>query len=486
MEKERMIKMKRIGSRAFAAAMAVVLLLTAAFAGTQAQAALPPLDGAVVVTCGPVGRDVPNRLAAALPSDWISGVISGYSRTFTGRDGAFEYRIDVLQLAGEAVGKTDEVVTAVSQVPGVVSVDTDDLSAILQRVPYTVTCWYDASRPVERADFGDAQNLAETIVTFDALPEKPASSDDAIISRQYAVVILRDRTADGAAAFTQALQRANREIRFHKSIPRQSGYGWGYNLWYEENGMLCQKQLFESAYAKTVYDQALETAYRNYEKTSCAAMLGGTYLMWALDQLQAELIADRYADGTVYATLILRDVKTPEDCRNALREAGLEDGNIVHVRGQDNAELDELCPAALVKFRRGDEEKILNLMRSPLLAWAAVPLPERPHDEPFAIACVEGQGVFGKVTGLSSEGGFSIYEYNRHVTARDARYILRMSAKLEAPNQAYKLTMISADVDMDGEITARDARLALRISAKLAPEIDFHTNYAYEFSDDFA
>lgn len=52
------------------------------------------------------------------------------------------------------------------------------------------------------------------------------------------------------------------------------------------------------------------------------------------------------------------------------------------------------------------------------------------------------------------------------VTAADARYILRMSAKLESPVVSAEVKE-AADVSGDGKLTAEDARLALRIAARL-------------------
>ena len=50
------------------------------------------------------------------------------------------------------------------------------------------------------------------------------------------------------------------------------------------------------------------------------------------------------------------------------------------------------------------------------------------------------------------------------VTAKDARFVLRLSARLETASDAQKA---SADADEDGKITAKDARIILRVSAKL-------------------
>ena len=54
---------------------------------------------------------------------------------------------------------------------------------------------------------------------------------------------------------------------------------------------------------------------------------------------------------------------------------------------------------------------------------------------------------------------------SRYVTARDARLILRISARLEPIED--DAMFARCDVDKDGRITARDARMVLRFSAKL-------------------
>ena len=51
-----------------------------------------------------------------------------------------------------------------------------------------------------------------------------------------------------------------------------------------------------------------------------------------------------------------------------------------------------------------------------------------------------------------------------NVTARDARFVLRLSARLETATAAQKA---AADVDGDGKVTAKDARIILRVSARL-------------------
>ena len=52
------------------------------------------------------------------------------------------------------------------------------------------------------------------------------------------------------------------------------------------------------------------------------------------------------------------------------------------------------------------------------------------------------------------------------ITAADARIILRISAKLEKPEN-YNVSFEVFDITKDGNINAADARKALRISAKL-------------------
>ena len=54
---------------------------------------------------------------------------------------------------------------------------------------------------------------------------------------------------------------------------------------------------------------------------------------------------------------------------------------------------------------------------------------------------------------------------NRYISAADARYILRVAARLETIED--DLTFRRCDVDKSGNITAKDARLVLRASAKL-------------------
>ena len=50
------------------------------------------------------------------------------------------------------------------------------------------------------------------------------------------------------------------------------------------------------------------------------------------------------------------------------------------------------------------------------------------------------------------------------VTAADARTILRISAKLDTPDE---ITSAAADINSDGKISSSEARDALRFSAKL-------------------
>ena len=54
---------------------------------------------------------------------------------------------------------------------------------------------------------------------------------------------------------------------------------------------------------------------------------------------------------------------------------------------------------------------------------------------------------------------------NRYLSAHDARTILRIAAQLEKPTD--EIMAKRCDVDCDGKITAKDARLVLRASAKL-------------------
>lgn len=57
-------------------------------------------------------------------------------------------------------------------------------------------------------------------------------------------------------------------------------------------------------------------------------------------------------------------------------------------------------------------------------------------------------------------------DFDGKVTASDARYVLRVSAKLEKPVLDNEV-MEAVDITADGKITAEDARLILRIAAKL-------------------
>lgn len=59
---------------------------------------------------------------------------------------------------------------------------------------------------------------------------------------------------------------------------------------------------------------------------------------------------------------------------------------------------------------------------------------------------------------------------NRVISAADARYVLRVAAKLETIND--ELTFKRCDVNKDGKITAADARLILRAAAKLITSFD--------------
>lgn len=59
---------------------------------------------------------------------------------------------------------------------------------------------------------------------------------------------------------------------------------------------------------------------------------------------------------------------------------------------------------------------------------------------------------------------------NRYISAADARYVLRVAAKLETITD--ELTFKRCDVNKDGKITAADARLILRASAKLLTSFD--------------
>ena len=59
------------------------------------------------------------------------------------------------------------------------------------------------------------------------------------------------------------------------------------------------------------------------------------------------------------------------------------------------------------------------------------------------------------------------------VLAKEARIILRMSARLEPAPEAGSVDFYLADVDGDGRILAKDARAALRMSARLDPMAEF-------------
>ena len=60
------------------------------------------------------------------------------------------------------------------------------------------------------------------------------------------------------------------------------------------------------------------------------------------------------------------------------------------------------------------------------------------------------------------------------VTASDARWTLRYSAKLEVCDNV--LTKVASDINSDGKVTASDARLILRLSAKLESADSFETH----------
>lgn len=54
------------------------------------------------------------------------------------------------------------------------------------------------------------------------------------------------------------------------------------------------------------------------------------------------------------------------------------------------------------------------------------------------------------------------------ITAKDARAMLRIAAKLDNPDE---ITREAADVDSDGKVTSKEARSVLRFTAKLQKKI---------------
>lgn len=54
------------------------------------------------------------------------------------------------------------------------------------------------------------------------------------------------------------------------------------------------------------------------------------------------------------------------------------------------------------------------------------------------------------------------------ITAKDARTILRIAARLEQPDE---VTKEAADIDSDGKVTSKEARCVLRFTAKLQKKI---------------
>ena len=59
-------------------------------------------------------------------------------------------------------------------------------------------------------------------------------------------------------------------------------------------------------------------------------------------------------------------------------------------------------------------------------------------------------------------------EADGKITAADARRILRISARLESPDE---VTSAAADVDLNGKISAAEARAILRYAARLTSSI---------------
>ena len=54
------------------------------------------------------------------------------------------------------------------------------------------------------------------------------------------------------------------------------------------------------------------------------------------------------------------------------------------------------------------------------------------------------------------------------ITAKDARAMLRIAAKLDNPDE---VTKEAADIDSDGKVTSKEARSVLRFTAKLQKKI---------------
>ncbi len=86
-----------------------------------------------------------------------------------------------------------------------------------------------------------------------------------------------------------------------------------------------------------------------------------------------------------------------------------------------------------------------------------------------AEADIDGRNVFIKPNVKNIDKSTFLYagdtDENGEILADDARYVLRLSAKLEPAVKGDKFKL--CDVDLDGRITAADARLILRASAGL-------------------
>ena len=93
-----------------------------------------------------------------------------------------------------------------------------------------------------------------------------------------------------------------------------------------------------------------------------------------------------------------------------------------------------------------------------------------------ASADIDGKSVYVKPNKKDLDKNVFLYrgdtDEDSEILANDARYVLRLSAKLEpaVKGRAFRL----CDVDLDGRITAADTRLILRASAGLIKDyVDF-------------
>ncbi len=76
----------------------------------------------------------------------------------------------------------------------------------------------------------------------------------------------------------------------------------------------------------------------------------------------------------------------------------------------------------------------------------------------------------GNKIAYETAGAYGDADLDGNVTAGDARYVLRVASKLEAPLTG--LALMCCDMNNDGKITAEDARMILRTAAKLDSSSD--------------